>query len=306
MIDGKTRIEISKLYTKKQASKRKTCYYLQKFEYHLHINFNISIKQYCKDYLNISWPKCPIGKEVGFQFSGKGLLLSTYSRGGINKDNCKSFAESCEKLSIDRAGEGNPMFGKVPWNQGLTKYTDISVMKTSDSLTGRKQSDETREKSRASMKKRLEGGERLHTAPHSEETKEKLRIKTASMWSRGAFPRVTSIHLKMREFLNSLEFKYDLKEEFQVKYFSMDFAFPEIKVAIECQGTYFHIDPRIYPNGPQDAIQRRNFGRDKAKQKICCGQEGWNVIEVWETEINDGSFKEYIKCKLLELKVLKN
>ena len=84
----------------------------------------------------------------------------------------------------------------------------------------------------------------------------------------------------------------------------MDFAFPEKKVAIECQGTYFHVDPRRYPDGPINAMQRRNFGRDKAKKKYC-NLIGWEIIEVWENEINDDSFKENLKCKLLELKIIK-
>ncbi len=108
----------------------------------------------------------------------------------------------------------------------------------------------------------------------------------------------------MREFLALLNLKERLQEEFQVKYYSIDFAFQNAKVAIECDGTYYHVDPRIYPDGPKDKIQRRNFGRDKAKNKYL-SDRGWTILRCWETEINDGTFKEYLICKFKELNLLK-
>ena len=107
----------------------------------------------------------------------------------------------------------------------------------------------------------------------------------------------------MREFLKTLNLKEPFKEEFQVKYFSMDFAFQNAKVAIECQGTYFHVDSRIYPNGPINAMQRRNFGRDKVKKQLC-EKEGWIIIPIWETEINDEQFKNILLCELSKLNLL--
>ncbi len=52
-------------------------------------------------------------------------------------------------------------------------------------------------------------------------------------------------------------------------------------------------------------MQRRNFGRDILKKQICSDQEGWIILEAWETEINDGTFKNQILCKLKELNLLK-
>lgn len=124
------------------------------------------------------------------------------------------------------------------------------------------------------------------------------------MWSEGKFNRVSSIQIKLREFLQSLNLKEQFKEEHQVKYYSIDFAFPLAKVAIECQGTYFHIDPRVYPNGPETKMQRQNKGRDKAKHKLLCENWGWRLMEVWEIEINNDEFKEQVKCKLKELGLL--
>ncbi len=109
----------------------------------------------------------------------------------------------------------------------------------------------------------------------------------------------TSIHLKMRSYLATLALTEAPAEEHQEVYYSIDFAFPEHKVAIECDGDYFHINPAFYPNGPKDAIQRRNEGRDKAKNTFLRNR-GWTVIRVWECDINAGTFKDTLLCKLKE------
>lgn len=296
LIDQRTKKEITEIF----PSRKDGAYYLDKFDNYLKKFHNKTIKEYCIQNLKIEWPICPIAKEqVGFKLNGKGLIFSKFKVGKINKKFCPKFAQACEKFSEERKGKNNPMYGKKPWNKDLPEDHEYRQF-ISRIKTGIKATEETKQKQReARAKSPLKA---RHITPHSPESIEKMRIETAKRWASGAFNKVTSIHLKMRDFLESLGLKF--VEEYQVKYFSLDFAFPESKIGIECQGTYFHIDPRIYPNGPINAIQRRNFGRDNAKRKIVCDQEGWTIIEVWETEINDGSFKEFLKCKLLELNLL--
>lgn len=302
-VDGVTLDKICSMYTRNDLRK-KVCYKIEKFEYHIFTNYDMSLMDYVELYLKIEIPKCPVkGGRLGYNIDGRGIIFSRFNKGGINQKHCPKFAEFCKRMSVERKGEGNPMFGLDSWNKGLTKETDERVNKIAKSREGKCFLTEA---GREIHRKRLLGKPGLHSMPHSEETKEKMRIHTAGLWARGVFNKTTSIHIKMREFLKTLNLKENFVEEFQVKYFSMDFAFPLAKVAIECQGTFYHVDPRIYPNGPKNAIQRRNFGRDKAKRKVCCDQEGWTIIEAWETEINDGSFKEQVLCKLKELNLLKD
>ena len=286
---------------KTHPTRRHGAYYLDKFINFLEENHKIDIKTYCQKYLNIQWPRCPISDErVGFKVGGKGLSLSKFKRGKISKEHCPAFAEGCKKLSLDRMGKNNPMHGLSAWNKGKDKRNPI-VKKMAESMKNRKVSLETRQRQSESAKKRQIHG---HTGiRHSPKTRKKMREHTAKLWASGVFNRTMSIHLKMREFLNTLSLKEKFLEEHQVKYFSLDFAFPLAKVGIECQGMYFHIDPRIYPNGPIDAIQRRNFERDKQKHKFL-KNDGWTVIECWETEINDGGFKEFLINKLKELNLI--
>lgn len=299
-IDGLTRQEIRKKYTRSQVTLRKSCYYLDKFAFHIKSLEGIGIKEYCIKYLNIAWPVCPInGKDVGFKIMGRGLKISKFNA-TVTREYSRKFDDACNKMSRERTGDGNPMFGKKAWNKGLDiSHPTIRLM--TDKFRGKPLSEEHKSKLR---QRRAENPLKArHTTPHSKKTKEKARINTARLWAEGVFNRTTSIHIKMREFLMTLPLKETVVEEFQVKYFSLDFAFPNTKVGIECQGSYYHIDPRLYPNGPINAMQRRNFGRDKAKRKFM-KQNGWRIIECWETEINDGTFKKFITDKLKELNII--
>ena len=283
-------------------TRKNGAYYLDKFENFLRDNHNISIKEYCVKYLKFEWPKCPVsGEETGYRLAGYGIQISKFKQGKLSKEHCESFKLACEKFSEERVGAGNPMFGKRPWNKDIDPESDFSKRMRELKL-GTKMSEESKVKMReARAKSPIKA---RHTQKHSKESIQLMREATAKRYSDGTFKKESSIHIIIRAFLEELGLAGEFKEEFQIDYFSMDFAFPNLKFAIECQGTYFHIDPRVYPNGPKDAIQRRNFGRDIIKRKHTQGL-GWETLEIWETEINNGEFKEILKCKLRELSILK-
>lgn len=300
LVSGLSRKEISKKFPKREDG----AYYLDKFKRHVEQDCHLSFKQYVKEHLKEEWPKCPInGEEVGFLLNGTGVVFSRFVA-TPNKEFCPAFKEACEKMSKERMGAGNPMFGKPAWNKDIPDDHPwkIEFIKR---VTGHVKSPETVQKlrdarARHPMKAR-------HTQKHSEESKQKCREGTAKGWANGRFNRKTSIEVKVEDFLNSL--KPLLKEEFVfqhlAKYFTLDFAFPNVKVGIEAQGTFFHIDPRVYPDGPICALQRRNAGRDKSKRKYLT-ERGWTIIELWEIEINDGRFKEQLLCELQKLGLIKN
>lgn len=299
---SRSRKEIIKLYPKRSDG----AYYLDKFINHLKEEVGIGIKEYCKKHFNFEWPICSVkNKDLGFNISGKGIEISRYSPGSVNKNNCEAFRLGCEKLSKERMGEGNPMYGKATWNKGLS-LEDPRIEKMAQARRGKEASADHKEKLKKHYHKHWPKNGKYPNSgsKYSEETKNKMSLESARRWAAGCFNKVTSIHIKVRDFLKTLNLKEEWVEEFQVKYFSFDFAFPSVKVGIEAQGTFFHIDPRVYPDGPICAIQRRNFGRDEAKRKVCSGQEGWEIIEVWEKEINNGEFEEFLLCRLRELNLL--
>lgn len=294
LLDGVSKKQIIELFPTRAGG----AYYLNKFENYLINYHNINLASYIKLYLS-EYPKCLETKEdVGFKINGTGVLFSNFKLGkGSNKNINEKFKNFCERISKERKGSGNPMFGKEAWNKGDLDWAE----KMRGIMLGKIATEETKSKQSQSAKKRKIHG---HTGKkHSEKTKNKLRKITAERYSNGTFKRETSIHIKVREFLSGLNLISPLSEEYPLVYFSLDFAFPEFKIAIECQGTYFHIDPRFYPDGPKSKVQRRNFGRDKSKKKFL-DKMGWTMIELWETEINNGEFKNILICKLQELNLL--
>lgn len=273
--DGISREEICEMYTSEEVTGTKYCPYLRKLDFHLKNKHNLSLEDYCKKYLQDEWPVCPrTGKELNIKIPTK---------------TCVEFKNRNYRKNY------------IPWNKGLRAKDDVRLNKISQNMSNRIVSEETKAKQR--LVRELSPIKVRHRTKHSEESKEKMRIATVKNWAKGIFNKVTSIHIKTREFLKTLQLKEKFVEEYPVKYFSLDFAFPECKIGIEVQGTFFHIDPRVYPNGPTCFIQKRNYGRDKLKREMLTDR-GWIIIEIWETEINDGSFKEQLLCKLRELNLL--
>jgi len=303
LIDGVSIQAITKMYTRYDLNK-KCAYVLDKFAFYIKTKYDLSIKDYVINYLKIDWPKClTTNADLGFNICGKGIKISKYAKGGVTKESCINFKKGCEKLSEDRMGDKNPMWGEPSWNKGLTSATSEILRLNGLKRKGTKASEETREKQRENRKNHPL--KVRHNTPHSEETKNNLRKSTASLWGRGVFKKKSSIHLKVRSFLELLDFNSSFQEEYFVLFYSLDFAFPERKIGIEVQGDYHHINPKIYANKPLTKTQLRNLGRDQRKQEDL-KKENWTIIEIWETEINDGSYKDILLCKFKELNLLKN
>lgn len=297
LIDGAGKKEVVETF----VGKRCGVYYLEQFDFYLRQKHGMTIKQYCVQYLHIEWPCCPVSSEqLGFTLRGAGLIFSQFKRGrGSTRDNPK-LAEAWDRFSKERRGTGNPMFGRPAWNKGLTKDTNETLAIMGRKSSGRTTPEETKIKQQ--RVRELSPIKARHTTPHSKETIDKLRIETASRYGRGVFSKKTKIHIKIMDLLS--RFGVSFEEEFCVGYFSLDFAIPSRKIAIEADGDYFHCHPLKYPNGPIDSIQRRNCGRDQSKNKYL-QKNGWTVLRYWECEINSAEFEERLKCDCKKLSLLK-
>jgi very-short-patch-repair endonuclease len=193
----------------------------------------------------------------------------------------------------------------LAWCTGLSADTHPSLKKVSIRTTGRKRTDQQISNIKAGIAKAMPHRKPRPPRVTTEETREKFRRIAAIRWSVGGFGRSgeTSIHVKMREFLNSQPLAQKPVEEFPIIYYAVDFAFPSVKIAIECDGDYFHVNPRFYPDGPSNEMQRRNAIRDRAKNTFLTGL-GWTVLRFWECDIHAKTFQEPLLCKLKELGLL--
>lgn len=285
-IDGLTREEI----TQKFPTRKNGAYYLNKFKNHIEL-LGCSMRDYVEIWLGEKWPTCPVsGDPVGFSLNGKGLKFSNFKHGKINKKHCPAFAEACKKFSIERRGNGNPMYKETPWNKGNKDF----ARHMSRIRTGKKTSPATKKKQSESAKKRKIHG---HTGiKHSELSKEKMRKATIKRWENGDFNfRKTQIEKRVENFLSKYGIKYKFQKE--VGSFVVDFYCKELNLIIECQGDFFHCNPKSKYKYPKYPVQKRNVFRDSKKREYC-KRYGYCLLELWESEINDGSYAKKILCEL--------
>ena len=74
-------------------------------------------------------------------------------------------------------------------------------------------------------------------------------------------------------------------KQFNVKNkFVCDIAIPYLKIIIECDGDYWHANPKIYDKHKLTFSQKKNIQRDKIKDKYL-QKEGWTVLRFFESDI---------------------
>lgn len=261
------------------------------------LTHNISLEDYFEKIVKINRPVCKCN-----ECNQKSKIILRH-----NHKNCFFWKEYVcgryeglkkwsEQAKISRLGKNNPMFGKKPWNIGLNKNNSEYGKKMSNYKKGFVPSEETKIKQSKSAKSRAFHG---HTGmKHSESSKKLMSIATLNRIKRGAFNHTeTKPHLAMKQILNSL--KIDFEEEKIFDCWSFDFYLKKHDLLIEVDGDYFHVNPKIYPNGPKTKTQKINFYRDKKKDKFCI-DNNLKLIRFWESDIlnNEELVIKEIVCKL--------
>ena len=89
-----------------------------------------------------------------------------------------------------------------------------------------------------------------------------------------------------KEFLDKLGVKYvyQYKAESIGRYF--DFYLPEVRLIIECDGGYFHSDPRVIGDKELNPMQKKNKRVDEQKNKWAL-LNGIPILRIWEKDINE-------------------
>lgn len=82
------------------------------------------------------------------------------------------------------------------------------------------------------------------------------------------------------------ELGYEVIRQHKVGRYRIDAFLPELNVALECNGDYFHCNPRLYPDGPSDPIQVNNVKRDERRAPIL-ESLGYRLIQIWESDVNE-------------------
>lgn len=80
-----------------------------------------------------------------------------------------------------------------------------------------------------------------------------------------------------------------------------DFYIPCCHTLIECDGSYWHSDPRFYPNREKlTSVQQKVLERDIKKNKLA-KDNGYNLIRLWEYDLksNREQIRETIRLVTL-------
>lgn len=85
-----------------------------------------------------------------------------------------------------------------------------------------------------------------------------------------------------------------LKPQFEIDNYVFDFAEPELKIAIEIQGCWFHSCQICFPSSPTFPTQFYCKKNDLKKKKVL-EDNGWTLIEIAEHEIRKKSADEIAK-----------
>jgi len=114
----------------------------------------------------------------------------------------------------------------------------------------------------------------------------KLGGRNAAFKSQQNCPKISKPTLKLFEKLKLRGIKCELEYEFG--FYHIDIAIPDIKIAIECDGDYWHGNPCIYQNLTKRQKDRQS--RDKARNTYLTNR-GWKVLRFWTSEIDKDSEK---------------
>jgi very-short-patch-repair endonuclease len=217
-----------------------------------------------------------------------GMFGNISPMNGLTLENSELIRIKSEKLSKKRkemfkngelkplTGSTNPMFGSNAWNNGLTKYDDERILNYGLKI---------------SKVKKLEWGNKTE--------EEKLIIINRLTDAMIQNKKPTRIEVKINEYLTSegISFKYN----FPFNNFRVDFYLIDYNLVVECDGDYWHGNPKFYNINNFNPIQQKNFDRDRRKEEML-KSNNIKFIRFWEYDIknNFNTVKKIIWEKLQE------
>ena len=181
-------------------------------------------------------------EKCSYKYRGK--LLSERQKGKNNPNAGGQSEEHKRKIGLANLGKTT---GQVPWNKGLTKETDERIKKTSQDLTGKKRSEETKKRLSVNKKEYF----KTHKHPfkgkhHTKESKKKMSEGTIESIKNGRSKpwlnpkkRPTSLEKEMMKIIKKERFFFSYVGDgvfwltSNGKHMNPDFVDKENKIVIE-------------------------------------------------------------------------
>ncbi|WP_198029782.1 endonuclease domain-containing protein [Bacillus sp. J33] len=114
---------------------------------------------------------------------------------------------------------------------------------------------------------------------YSDETIEKIRQATLKQMENQIFKK-TIIEEIMEEYLKELNTEYQYSFILQKRQY--DFLLKKYNLIIECDGDYWHANPKFYPEPAEWQVERIKI--DQVKNEIA-ESNGYRIVRFWEDDI---------------------
>jgi len=123
---------------------------------------------------------------------------------------------------------------------------------------------------------------------HSESSKKKIRLRRREQ----IFPmKDTGIEIKIQNFLKEIKIDFIKHQYVEIEHgYQCDILIPLEKIIIECDGDWWHGNPRKYPNPTEYQIKKIELDKIRTEELI---GEGFKVIRLWEEDIEKINVKEF-------------
>ena len=276
-------------------------YYKKGREIYIIDDVNNIIPRKIIDKIFIKCSKCDEWDEINLYnidkfFNKKRICNSCNKIGKLNPFYGKKHTNELKtKLSKERKGkwfigEKNYFYGK--------KHTEESKNKIKEKRKFQIITEETKNKLRkyriehpeitARISKKLsehlrEGAKKAKLSPNYYENKKKAAIK--SILSQKTY-KMNNFEKIVDEWLNKNNIKHNYSAIMSngKKNLQFDFIIPDKRILIECQGTYWHADPRFFNYENLDKRQKDHIIKDEIKREFA-KNHNFKLLEIWEYDI---------------------
>lgn len=128
---------------------------------------------------------------------------------------------------------------------------------------------------------RLNDEENANLRNYGEATKTRRAVKTELFGNKGKL-KDTTVEIFVENLIKEKGWPFVAQKA--VRFLNYDFYLSELNVLLEVQGDYWHCNPRVYPDGPKNSVQRENLQKNKNKREVA---ESQNIplFEIWELDI---------------------
>lgn len=242
--------------------------------------------------------KCGCGGFTNINYYN-GAHFNDYIRGHASRihnnwGNNPKAVENSSKTRREQYQSGE----RKQWNKGKSwkdTYSEEQIQKLIKKYANKERNDKIRNKLKG-VKKSEEHAENIRKACNKEEYKKNLSDKFYERLKNNKFSISSRLEDEfIKEFIEPLNIEY--KRQYYIKEIKQycDIFIPGLNLIIECDGSFWHCDRRLFPNGAKYQYQKEKIEKDKIKNDYLLSH-GYKLLRFWEIDIKNN--KEMITEEL--------